>query len=146
MDVCIILCLTFGAQNIPMCFRLPADNNSLGWLTLWNLKTTICQRFCITFQLHNMGRDLQTLKRVSWKTIYIYIYINSTFQYFAWCLHMFFRYAGQAKTKAAVASTHGLQLDNAQQLHAFLEQHHSEVTSEQHERLHEVRKWLILQL
>ena len=74
MDVCIILCLTFGAQNIPMCFRLPADNNSLGWLILWNLKTTICQRFCITFQLHNMGRDLQTLKRVSWKTIYIYLH------------------------------------------------------------------------
>ena len=46
---------------------------------------------------------------------------------------------GQAKTKASVAATHGLQIDNALQLHAFLEANHSEVTSEQHERLHEVR-------
>ena len=51
-------------NNLAIPFRLPADNNSLGWLTLWNLKTTICQQFCITFQLHNMGRDLRTLKRV----------------------------------------------------------------------------------
>ena len=45
----------------------------------------------------------------------------------------------EAKTKASVAATHGLQTDNALQLHAFLEANHSEVTSEQHERLHEVR-------
>jgi len=45
---------------------------------------------------------------------------------------------GQAKTKGSVAATHGVQLDNAQQLHAYLVQHHSEVSSEQHERLHEV--------
>ena len=45
---------------------------------------------------------------------------------------------GQAKTKGLVASTHGVQLDNAQQLHAYLVEHHSEVSSEQHERLHEV--------
>ena len=49
-----------------------------------------------------------------------------------------FQKSGQAKTKASTASTHGLQINNAQQLHAFLEANHSEVTSEQHERLHEV--------
>ena len=49
-----------------------------------------------------------------------------------------FQKSGQAKTKASTAATHGLQIDNAQQLHAFLEANHSEVTSEQHERLHEV--------
>ena len=45
---------------------------------------------------------------------------------------------GQAKTKDLVASTHGVQLDNAQQLHAYLVKHHSEVSSEQHEHLNEV--------
>ena len=48
-------------------------------------------------------------------------------------------FTGQAKTKASIAATHGLQIDNAQQLHAFLEANHSEVTNEQHECLHEVR-------
>ena len=45
---------------------------------------------------------------------------------------------GQAKTKASTAARHDLQIDNAQQLHTFLEANHSEVTSEQHGQLHEV--------
>ena len=39
---------------------------------------------------------------------------------------------GQAKTKGPVASTHGVQLL------AYLVEHYSEVSSEQHEHLHEV--------
>ena len=89
-----------------------------------------------------MEKDLQTLKQVHvYKYIYICIIIYiPTISYFFSDLETL---QGQAKTKAAVASTHGLQLDNAQQLHAFLQEHHSEVSSEQHERLHEVLTYVI---
>ena len=42
------------------------------------------------------------------------------------------------KTKALVAATHGINIDTAQQLCEYLREHHSELSSEQHERLHEV--------
>ena len=77
--------------------------------------------------------------------VYVYIYIYIIF--YIPTISSFFSdletLQGQAKTKASVASAHGLQLDNAQQLHAFLQEHHSEVSSEQHERLHEVSTYLI---